>query len=99
MIVRLLLLAFLFLGCGPSPEEVPALVEGLRSPKSSVRNESALKLGRIGAPYAERAVPALVNLLSDENPGVQSAAAFALRKIDTQEARTALDRARKKFGK
>ena len=99
MIVRLLLLILLFVGCGPSPKEVPALIEGLRSSKSSVRNESALKLGRIGAPYAERAVPELVRLLSDENPGVQSAAAFALRKIDTDEARISLDRARRKFGK
>jgi HEAT repeat protein len=37
----------------------------------------------------------LIRLLSDPNPGVQSSAAFALRKIGTPEAQTALDAARR----
>lgn len=97
MFVRFMLLAFLIGGCGPSPEEVPALIDGLRSSEASVRNDCALKLARVGAPHAERAVPILIGLLYDENRGVQSAAAYALRRIDTPEARAALHQTRRKF--
>lgn len=70
-------------------------MQKLQSAKPSERNEAALELGRIGAPHAVRAVPILIKLLHDENPGVQSSAAYALRKIDTAEARTALDAVRR----
>ncbi len=69
---------------------VPKLVLELKSKESGERNRAALRL----ASYGKEATPAvrpLIGLLADSNPGVRSSAAYALRQIDTPEARKALD--------
>jgi len=71
--------------------DIPRNVGKLNSAVASERNEAALKLARCGA-KADRAVPLLAQLLYDENVGVQSAAAYALRKIDTPRSRKIMDR-------
>jgi HEAT repeat protein len=73
-------------------EEIPREIEKLYSSQASARNEGALALARCGS-RAEKAVPRLAALLYDENVGVQSSAAYALRKIDTKRAREVLERA------
>lgn len=62
---------------------------------AKVRNQAAMTLAGCGS-KAKSSVPRLIELLYDENIGVQSSAAFALRKIDSPEARQALERATKK---
>jgi HEAT repeat protein len=59
------------------------------------RNEAALTLAQCGEAEAGPAVPRLIELMYDQNIGVQSSAAYALRKIDTKVARDALERATK----
>jgi HEAT repeat protein len=89
----LLLLSFfcLFSACRESPETaVPSLVTKLSSSESGDRNRAALKLASYGK-KAEPAVKPLIRLLQDDNGGVRSSAAYALRQIDTLEARKALD--------
>jgi HEAT repeat protein len=73
-------------------KSLPVAMQNLYSAQPSERNEAALELARCGAD-AERAVPRLAQLLYDPNVGVQSAAAYALRKIDTESARNVLDQA------
>ena len=75
---------------------VPKELKQLYSGHAKDRSEAALQLGRCGSPLADRAVPRLSELIYDPNVGVQSAAAYALRKIDTPAARSVLERARKK---
>lgn len=53
------------------------------------RNEAALGLAKCGS-EAGGAVPYLMGMLYDANPGVQSSAAYALRQIDTPQARAAI---------
>lgn len=65
----------------------------LYSSAAKDRNDAALELARCGS-AAGSAVPKLSALLYDENVGVQSAAAYALRRIDTEEARRVLENAR-----
>lgn len=77
-------------GCCDS-ERIPGYIRNLNSSSASERNEAALKLARCGG-KAERAVPTLAQLLYDDNVGVQSAAAYALRKIDTPSARRIMER-------
>lgn len=93
LFMRALVFSFLILllGC-TDPKKVPIYISQLSSSKASERNDAALELGYIGAPHAKKAVPYLIPLLTDPNPGVQSAAAYALRRIDTLEARSALER-------
>ncbi len=79
-------------------EEIPDLTLQLHSSSAKDRNDAALALARCGA-KAERAVPRLGRLLYDENVGVQSAAAYALRKIDTPAAREIMDHAEGNRGK
>ena len=67
-------------------------INALYSPDARVRNQATLDLANCGSDAA-RAVPRLAELLYDPNVGVQSGAAFALNKIDTQEARDIMDRA------
>jgi HEAT repeat protein len=69
---------------------IPRFRTGLQSPLAKERNESALSLARCGS-AAKAAVPRLTQLLYDENKGVQSSAAYALRKIDSPDARKALE--------
>lgn len=73
-------------------QEVPQAIEKLYSSSAKERNKAAMDLSRCGS-KAEKAVPKLTELLYDENVGVQSSAAYALRKIDTKNARAALEEA------
>ena len=73
-------------------EEIPRHIDKLYSSQAKERNEGALALARCGV-LSERAVPRLAALLYDENVGVQSSAAYALRKIDSLKAREVLERA------
>lgn len=80
----------LFSACKESAETaIPRLVKQLSSPVQRERSQAALELARYGK-EAKDAVPALIETLKDPNGGVKSNAAFALRSIDTQEARKAL---------
>lgn len=80
-------------GCGePSEAEIKQTIKNMRSPEASVRNQAALAAADFGK-AGPKAVPELIHLLSDENNGVRSGAAYALRRIDTPEARRALDKA------
>lgn len=81
----------LFSACKESSETaVPFLVSQLSSKESGDRNKAALKLASYGK-EAGPAVKPLIRLLQDDNGGVRSSAAYALRQIDTLEARKALD--------
>ncbi len=90
----LLFILFSFSSCCDS-KNIPNYINGLRSSTPKVRNDSALELASCGSPEADKAVPLLIKLLYDENIGVQSAAAYALRRIDTPQARKALERPEK----
>ena len=70
--------------------------QALYSGIAKERNDAAQTLAYCGASEGAKAVPRLTQLLYDENIGVQSSAAYALRKIDTKEARAALDNATKR---
>lgn len=71
---------------------IPEHTRNLYSSDAKERNLAALALARCGE-NAKGAVPRLTAMLYDSNVGVQSSAAYALRQIDTQEARDALKRA------
>jgi HEAT repeat protein len=86
-------LAILLLGCCDN-EALPKMKRNLYSQNASDRNEAALGLARCGA-KAKDVVPRLVSMLYDSNVGVQSSAAYALREIDTPDARRALEQAQK----
>lgn len=73
-------------------QRIPAALDQLYSGAARERNDAALALAHCGS-RADAAVPRLAELLYDENPGVQSAAAYALRKINTPEAKRAIDQA------
>jgi HEAT repeat protein len=92
MWVRLFVVG-LILGLGGCcrDEDIPRNVAKLNSAVAKDRNQAALKLARCGA-KADQAVPLLAQLLYDDNVGVQSAAAYALRKIDTPRARKIMER-------
>lgn len=81
---------YLLQGCC-NTEEIPKLTRLLNSSDAKDRNDAALSLARCGE-KADRAVPRLSQLLYDDNVGVQSAAAYALRKIDTPSARAIMTR-------
>ena len=89
IIFAFLLVVTLICGCC-NKEEIPGLIEKLNSMKSHDRSQAALDLARCGT-KASKAVPRLAELLYDENVGVQSSASYALRKIDTSEARKIMD--------
>ena len=69
---------------------IPKMSHELYSSDASTRNTAALGLARCGD-RAKSAVPRLAALLYDPNVGVQSSASYALRKIDTREARRAIE--------
>jgi len=75
-------------GCCSSAD-VETLTPDLYSSSAKERSSAAWALARCGS-KAEPAVRRLAELLYDENTGVQSAAAFALRKIDTPSARAVM---------
>ncbi len=79
----------LLAGCEDS-SRVPEHMQTLRRGTAHEKSEAAMSLGRIGSPKAVPAVGILISLLEDQNTGVQSSAAYALRKIDTPAARRAL---------
>ncbi len=78
-------------GCGKAdPQEIERLSKNLSAKTASDRNQAALALAGYGT-GARAAVPNLVRCLKDENAGVRSSAAYALRSIGTPEAIKALD--------
>lgn len=89
-IIALLLSIFLVACC--KTEDIPKDIRALYSSSAKERNEAALKLASCGEDAA-KAVPRLADLIYDKNVGVQSSAAYALRKIDTPEAREVLKKA------
>ncbi len=83
-------------GCHKTTEaDLKRVIKAMHSADPTVRNQAALEAaGFSGA--ADKVVPELIRLLDDENRGVQSGAAYALRRLGTAEARKALDRATKR---
>lgn len=79
----------------PADEEVPKLINELRSPERNQRNKAALRLAEYG-PEAEPATSALGALLKDPSGGVRSSAAYALRKIGSPQAERLLEAYQKK---
>jgi HEAT repeat protein len=72
--------------------EIPRAVRGLYSQEARERNSSLQVLAQCSA-KAESSVPRIAALMYDKNVGVASSAAYALRKIDSRQAREALKRA------
>lgn len=85
-------LLFCFLAACCDEKTIPSKTRQLYSESAKERNDAALALAKCGS-SASSAVSRLVSLLTDENVSVQSSAAYALRKIDTPDARAALERA------
>lgn len=71
---------------------LPNALRDLYSERASERNKALLLISKCGD-RVESAVPRISQLLYDENVGVASSAAYALRCIDTKNARAALKRA------
>jgi HEAT repeat protein len=90
-LIILLSLNAIFSASCCSSDQIPSFIRLLNSSDAKDRNDAALALARCGE-KAERAVPRLSQLLYDDNVGVQSAAAYALRKIDTPSARAIMNR-------
>lgn len=93
--IRATLIAGLLLcsgaACGKAdPQTIDRLAKELSAKTSSERNHAALELAGYGI-GAKAAVPSLVRCLRDENAGVRSSAAYALRSIGTPDAVKALD--------
>lgn len=88
----MILALFLTISACCKEDDIPKLKRDLYSSLPKERNEAALELARCGS-SAETAVERLGDLIYDENVGVQSSAAYALRKIDTESARAILKRA------
>lgn len=83
----------LFFATGCCDEKgLPSALRDLYSDKASERNKALLLISKCGD-RADSAVPRMSQLLYDENVGVASSAAYALRCIDTKNARAALKRA------
>jgi HEAT repeat protein len=83
--VRLFLVSALRGSGARDDPAVEALMEAVRDPFESVRQEAAYGLGERG-PAAVGAVPGLVEALADQDGGVRAASAWALRKIDAAAA-------------
>lgn len=83
-LVLVILITVLASCCDQS--KIPALTSQLQSTKTRERTDAALSLARCGG-KADRAVSSLAKLLYDDNAGVQSAASYALRQINTEAAR------------
>jgi HEAT repeat protein len=81
---------FASIGCCDQ-DSIPSNISKLSSGNTRDRSLAAQELSRCGS-SAKNAVGPLSGLLYDDNVGVQSAAAYALRKIDTKEAREILER-------
>jgi len=72
--------------------DIPHAVRGLYSQEARERNSSLKVLAQCSA-KAETSVPRIAALMYDKNFGVASSAAYALRRIDSRQAREALKRA------
>ena len=72
-----------------SADATSLLVEAVRDEDYRVRRNAALTLAKLGQP-ADEAIPALVEMLEEENRYNRFYAANALRRIDTPAAREAL---------
>ena len=70
---------------------MPSLIKTLDDEYKGVRAHAGRTLALIGEP-AREAVPRLTEALEDESQHVREVAAEALRRIDTVEAREALER-------
>jgi HEAT repeat protein len=68
---------------------LPSALKNLSSDKASERNKALLLIAQCGK-RGEASVPRIAQLMYDENVGVASSAAYALRSIDTKSARAAL---------
>ena len=86
-----LLVLLTVVGCCDQ-DKIPTLTRTLYSPVAKERNDAALELARCGS-AADGAVPILAQLLYDDNVGVQSASAYALRQIATPRAKRVLQEA------
>lgn len=85
-----ILILLMLAGCCDQTK-IPELIGRLNSSNTRVRNQAALDLASCGS-KASKAVPRLAELLYDDSVGVQSSASYALRKIDTPEARNIMKR-------
>ncbi len=100
LIKQFCLLSFAVLALAGCCDEkrIPDHIQALYSSNPRERNQATLDLARCGS-AAQRAVPRLIQMIYDENVGVQSGAVYALTRIDTTEARAAVEaatRARRK---
>ena len=73
-------------------KSLPTALRNLNSLNASDRNKALQVIAQCGS-RGESAVPRISQLMYDENVGVASSAAYALRKIDSKRAREALKRA------
>jgi HEAT repeat protein len=82
----------LFVACkNRSPEQLNRLIQELSSPDGKMRNAATFEIAGYRRD-GEKAVGPLVRLLNtDPNRGIKTSAAYALRRIDTKEAKAALD--------
>jgi HEAT repeat protein len=86
-------LLFMVFTVGCCPEgKLKQFKKDLYATDAHLRNDAALGLAQCGE-KASDVVPRLIELLYDDNIGVQSAASYALRKIDTSQARSAIKEA------
>lgn len=84
----LVVLAIAVAGCCDE-SRLPQAMRGLYSSEARERNEALQVLAQCGS-KGESSVPRIAALMYDKNVGVASSAAYALRKIDSKEARAAL---------
>ena len=66
----------------------PGLTKALFDRNKAVKRAAAKALGKIGS---DRCVPALINSLTDNDAGVRKFVREALERIDSPEARDALN--------
>jgi HEAT repeat protein len=89
--IRILLSACALQGCC-NESELPNAQRDLYSSDTREQTRALQVLARCGD-KADSSVQRIVALLYDKNVGVASAAAYALRKIDSKQARDALSQA------
>ena len=90
-LIAFLGIVLLISGCCKEAE-LPSASSGLYSNDHGEKTRSLQVLAQCGV-KAEPSVQRIAALMYDKNVGVASAAAYALRKIDSKEARQALETA------